>query len=32
MARDASRGILDALEGKRPEFLANPEVWEKRRR
>jgi D-3-phosphoglycerate dehydrogenase / 2-oxoglutarate reductase len=32
MARDASRGILDALEGKKPEFLANPEVWEKRRR
>jgi D-3-phosphoglycerate dehydrogenase / 2-oxoglutarate reductase len=32
MAVDASRGILDALEGKRPEFLANPEVWEKRRR
>ncbi len=32
MARDASQGILDALEGKRPEFLANPEVWEKRRR
>jgi len=32
MAVDVSRGILDALEGKRPEFLANPEVWEKRRR
>jgi D-3-phosphoglycerate dehydrogenase len=32
MARDASRGILDALDGKKPEFLANPEVWEKRRR
>lgn len=32
MAVDVSRGILDALEGKRPEFLANPEVWVKRRR
>lgn len=32
MAVDVSRGILDALEGKKPEFLANPEVWEKRRR
>lgn len=32
MAVDVSRGILDALDGKRPEFLANPEVWEKRRR
>jgi D-3-phosphoglycerate dehydrogenase len=32
MAVDVSRGILDALEGRKPEFLANPEVWEKRRR
>lgn len=32
MAVDVSRGIIDALEDKRPEFLANPEVWEKRRR
>lgn len=32
MAVDVSRGILDALAGKKPEFLANPEVWEKRRR
>ncbi|MCU0532206.1 MAG: D-glycerate dehydrogenase, partial [Syntrophales bacterium] len=32
MAVDVSRGILEALEGKRPEFLCNPEVWEKRRR
>jgi len=32
MAVDVSRGILDALDGKQPEFLANPEVWEKRRR
>lgn len=32
MAVDVSRGIIDALEGRKPEFLANPEVWEKRRR
>jgi len=32
MAVDVSRGILEALEGKRPEFLCNPEVWEHRRR
>ena len=31
MAVDVSRGILEALEGKKPEFLANPEVWDKRR-
>ncbi|HQL90705.1 MAG TPA: hydroxyacid dehydrogenase [Syntrophales bacterium] len=31
MAVDVSRGILEALEGKRPEFLCNPEVWDKRR-
>ena len=30
-AMDVCRGIIDALEGKRPKFLANPEVWEKRR-
>lgn len=32
MAVDASQGIIDALNGKRPVFLANPEVWDKRRR
>ena len=32
MAVDVSQGILDALAGQRPEFLANPEVWDKRRR
>ncbi|OPY87047.1 MAG: (S)-sulfolactate dehydrogenase [Syntrophaceae bacterium PtaU1.Bin231] len=32
MAVDVSRGILDALAGKKPMYLANPEVWEKRRR
>lgn len=32
MAVDVSAGIIAALEGKRPEFLANPDVWEKRRR
>lgn len=31
MAVDVSRGIMEALEGKRPEFLCNPEVWDKRR-
>ena len=32
MAVGVSRGIVEALEGRRPEFLCNPEVWEKRRR
>jgi D-3-phosphoglycerate dehydrogenase len=32
MALDVSTGIIDALEGKKPKFLANPEVWERRRR
>lgn len=32
MAVDASQGIIDALQGKKPVFLANPEVWDKRRR
>lgn len=32
MAVDASQGIIDALQGNKPVFLANPEVWDKRRR
>jgi D-3-phosphoglycerate dehydrogenase len=28
MATDVSQGILDVLEGRRPQYLANPEVWE----
>jgi len=32
MACDAAAGILDALEGRKPEFLVNPEVSRKQRR
>jgi len=31
MATMVAQGVLDALKGKRPEYLVNPEVWEKRR-
>lgn len=31
MAVDVSTGILDVLSGRRPQYLANPEVWEQRR-
>ncbi|MFZ5648516.1 MAG: hydroxyacid dehydrogenase [Bacillota bacterium] len=31
MAVDVSTGILDVLWGRRPQYLANPEVWERRR-
>jgi len=31
MATMVARGVLDGLKGKRPEYLVNPEVWEKRR-
>jgi D-3-phosphoglycerate dehydrogenase len=27
MGRVAAKNVLDALEGRRPEFLVNPEVW-----
>ncbi|MCL6612005.1 MAG: hydroxyacid dehydrogenase [Peptococcaceae bacterium] len=27
MAADVASGILDVLEGRRPQYLANPEVW-----
>jgi len=32
MATMAAQGVLDGLKGKRPEYLVNPEVWERRRR
>lgn len=32
MAMDSAKGICDVLEGRRPEFLVNPAVWEKRER
>ena len=28
MSQDVATGILDALEGRRPQYLANPEVWD----
>lgn len=31
MATMVAQGVLDALKGKRPEYLVNPEVWERRR-
>ncbi|RJR38325.1 MAG: hydroxyacid dehydrogenase [Desulfobacteraceae bacterium] len=31
MATMVARGVLDGLKGKRPEYLVNPEIWEKRR-
>ena len=27
MAVDAARGLIDVLQGQRPEYLVNPEVW-----
>jgi D-3-phosphoglycerate dehydrogenase len=32
MATMVAHGVLDGLNGKRPEYLVNPEVWERRRR
>lgn len=32
MGTMVSQGVLDILAGKRPQFLVNPEVWEKRRK
>ncbi len=32
MGTMVAQGVLDVLEGKRPEYLVNPEVWEQRRR
>jgi len=32
MATMVARGVLDGLNGMRPEYLVNPEIWEKRRR
>ena len=32
MATMVAQGVLDGLNGKRPEYLVNPEVWEIRRR
>lgn len=31
MATMVAQGVLDGLNGKRPEYLVNPEVWETRR-
>jgi len=27
MATDVAGGILDVLEGRRPRYLANPQIW-----
>ena len=32
MGTMVAQGVLDGLNGKRPEYLVNPEVWERRRR
>ncbi len=32
MGTVVSQGVLDVLEGKRPQFMVNPEIWEKRRK
>jgi hypothetical protein len=31
MATMVAQGVLDVLNDKRPEYLVNPEVWERRR-
>ena len=31
VAVDVCKGVLDALEGEKPKFIANPTVWENRR-
>jgi D-3-phosphoglycerate dehydrogenase / 2-oxoglutarate reductase len=31
MATMVAQGVLDGLKGKRPEYLVNPEVWDRRR-
>jgi len=31
MGTSVAQGVLDVLEGKRPQYLVNPEIWEKRR-
>ncbi len=31
MATMAAQGVLDVLDGKRPQYLVNPEVWDRRR-
>jgi D-3-phosphoglycerate dehydrogenase len=31
MGTMVAQGVLDALDGQQPQFLVNPEVWEKRR-
>jgi D-3-phosphoglycerate dehydrogenase len=31
MATMVARGVLDVLDGRRPQYLVNPETWEKRR-
>jgi len=32
MGTVVSQGVLDGLAGKRPQFMVNPEIWEKRRK
>jgi D-3-phosphoglycerate dehydrogenase len=32
MATMAAQGVIDVLEGKRPQYLVNPEIWENRRK
>ena len=32
MGTVVSQGVLDVLEGKHPQFMVNPEIWEKRRK
>ena len=32
MATMAAQGVIDVLDGKRPQYLVNPEIWEKRKK
>ncbi|HEU5321294.1 MAG TPA: NAD(P)-dependent oxidoreductase, partial [Methylomirabilota bacterium] len=32
MAVGAAQGVVDALAGRRPEAILNPDVWDRRRR
>jgi D-3-phosphoglycerate dehydrogenase len=31
MGTIVAQGVLDVLDGRRPQYLVNPEIWEKRR-
>jgi phosphoglycerate dehydrogenase-like enzyme len=32
MATMAAQGVIDVLEGRRPQYLVNPGIWENRRK